>query len=826
MRHVPISALLAAAALCGAVSATARPFTVSDLLHEESVGRAAIDPTGHWLAVERRDPYDTLGRYDYYLQTSTALSRLEALDLHDPKGLTPLIPGAAGRGVVIAAFSPTGRRLAVYRLQDARWTLGVVDLATRRVRWLPVTPDKPTFGRALEWRSERALLVINRPDGVPPFTVREGQIDETRLPRLWAQSRSGAGAHSLFASGRYSGQRPRPAPRQLLEVDAVSGRRRVVATGAFEDFELSPDGARAAVFEAGPDIQSRPDGPVQGAAGLSTHALRLSILDLRTGARRAPCADCDALPHLLSWSPSGTALLAFLRHDGDLWPNGRLMRIDAATGRGEPAAPEVRPVVALRPDIVQAGWMGEDPVVYATPAAGGRADWYRLAPHGPVNLTATLHTPPRTLVAVDAEGVSAVADGALWRLGRTGEASRIAAGPVSAVPYPSNTVAGRLQVALPPGSWLRLAGGLRWLEGATLRDPLGLSGGDGRVIAASAPAGAALLDRRAPSGVERLALLTAGRGEQALATLNAGLAEVPAPRLAPVAHGGPDGRRLTSWLFLPPGRPARPPPLVVQPYAGATWPAPTYDKAGEVGFEISVRTLVGHGYAVLVPSLPNPKGRGDPMAGLAQRIEAIVDTAAADPALAGAFDPQRLALWGFSYGGYTVQAALTQSQRFKAAVSIAGLSDLVQKWESIPVVFRVTPDEGAQSNQSMGDTESGQDRMYAPPWADPQRYIRNSPIFFADRIDTPLLLVHGDLDAITMTQSESMFSALYRQDKAALFVTYWGEGHVLTSPGNVRDLYARAFAFLDENLKAPSAAAPPPANPGPGSASAGARLRR
>jgi dipeptidyl aminopeptidase/acylaminoacyl peptidase len=117
--------------------------------------------------------------------------------------------------------------------------------------------------------------------------------------------------------------------------------------------------------------------------------------------------------------------------------------------------------------------------------------------------------------------------------------------------------------------------------------------------------------------------------------------------------------------------------------------------------------------------------------------------------------------------------------------------------------------------------ESGQGRMGVPPWADPARYARNSPLLQADAITTPLLLAHGDQDgAVPLTQSEAMFSALYRQNKDALLVTYWGEGHYISSPGNVRDLYARVREFLDAHLALPTTAAEGPAeSPAPGPAS-------
>ena len=87
--------------------------------------------------------------------------------------------------------------------------------------------------------------------------------------------------------------------------------------------------------------------------------------------------------------------------------------------------------------------------------------------------------------------------------------------------------------------------------------------------------------------------------------------------------------------------------------------------------------------------------------------------------------------------------------------------------------------------------------MGSPPWADLQRYIRNSPLTYADRIETPLLIIQGDLDFVPIQQGEEMFTALYRQNKRAEFVRYWGEDHLLSSPANIRDMWNRIYLWLD-----------------------------
>lgn len=262
---------------------------------------------------------------------------------------------------------------------------------------------------------------------------------------------------------------------------------------------------------------------------------------------------------------------------------------------------------------------------------------------------------------------------------------------------------------------------------------------------------------------------------------------------------------MRSWLYLPP-KPApgaAPPPLVVRPYLGETYPKPYAEALPPGGLFANIRLMVGHGYAVLIPGLPRRRDETEPLAGLAERVLQVVDAAAARPDLAHAFDPDRLALWGHSYGGYSVLGIVAQTHRFRAAVASAPPTNLLSMWGTFQPSWRVAPEDGVWVAWPSGWVETAQGAMGGPPWTEGARYLRNSPALLADRIETPVLLFHGDQDPIPVTQSEQMFSALYRQGKTAQLVTYWGEDHLLNSPGTVRDLYARGFAWIDRFLADP-----------------------
>jgi len=787
-------------------SAAARPFTIEDLLSQESFGDIAIDPSGRWLILERRDRYDTAPRYDNDLENSASLSRLQVVDLLAPGPARALLAQDPGPGVQLGPFSPSGDHLAVYRQTGETWTLGIVTVKTGATRWYAdVTPEAPTYGRGLQWLSDDALVVLHRTDRAQPWPVRIGKISAQQLPRLWADQARGAAARVVFGSGAYAGLRERGPQRELLRLDLAGGRR-LLARGEFTDLEVSPDRRRVALFEIGDSVQADGAGPVQGALGISTEASHLRIVDIAGARVSTPCPTCDHLPTFLSWSPDGRALLTFARDRDRPWPEGRLLRIEAGSGTVEVIGASLHPRFFLRPESIYAAWMGSVPVLFGRPAADPKArdDWYALANGAPLRLTAGLKSPPRILRAADARGLMLLADGALWRVDPRGQARRLSETPTRPLREPRVSREGRLENMPPASAWMLVGdqsvGRLAWLDTDGLHTTIPRLAPGVAIVGGSRAARAAILRRRDPIGREAIEVQRGAAAPIVVAAINRAWTDLDAPEVRPIRHPGPEGQTLTSWLFLPPRGSGPPPPLIVRPYLGASYAEPPWSLPGERGFVVDVRPMVGHGYAVLIPSLPLAAGRTDPGKGLADRLLAIIAAANIDPSAAGRFDPERMALWGHSFGGYSVMTTISQTDRFKAAVSISGVSDFISKWETLADVYRVTPGEGAMFNWSMGSIESGQSEMHRPPWEAFERYRRNSPVFAADRIQTPLLLIHGDQDIVVVNQSEAMFAALFRQRKDAQLAIYFGEGHGIGGPGNVRDLMGRMLDFFDTHL--------------------------
>src|SRR5581483_3970997 len=142
----------------------------------------------------------------------------------------------------------------------------------------------------------------------------------------------------------------------------------------------------------------------------------------------------------------------------------------------------------------------------------------------------------------------------------------------------------------------------------------------------------------------------------------------------------------------------------------------------------------------------------------------------------GIADPARLGIFGHSFGGYSTYSVITYTRRFRAAVALAGAADLPGEYGIMDPQTRYA-DFGYEMTHIRGLFESGQLRMGASPWGNLWRYLRNSPYYLADRVQTPVMIIQGDMDGVSMEQGEEFFSALYRMGKPAKLVRYWGEGH-------------------------------------------------
>jgi dienelactone hydrolase len=214
----------------------------------------------------------------------------------------------------------------------------------------------------------------------------------------------------------------------------------------------------------------------------------------------------------------------------------------------------------------------------------------------------------------------------------------------------------------------------------------------------------------------------------------------------------------------------------------------------------NLELYASHGYVVAIPAIPIPRGEapGEPLAafpgGVLPAIDKLVEL--------GITDNDRVGVFGQSFGGYTVSALVAQTDRFKAAVAIAGATDIATNYGAFDPAARGWP--GVEQDMAVNGPiyESGLG-FKIDPATDPALYHRNSPLTFADRIHTPLLLIHGELDTrAPLSQPEALYSLLRRKGRPARLLRYWGENHSLAnSPANIRDITRELIDWFDFHLK-------------------------
>ena len=290
-----------------------------------------------------------------------------------------------------------------------------------------------------------------------------------------------------------------------------------------------------------------------------------------------------------------------------------------------------------------------------------------------------------------------------------------------------------------------------------------------------------------------------GRSFKTLLRVNQFLQKIEPGDLKAIKYSSLDGQALRGWVILPPEfKPACRYPVVTWVYVGTVYgegPPGSLVRINE-NHPLNLQLLAAHGYVVLMPSMPLPSAsiETDPYMELSKGVLPAIDKLVQ----MGIADPRRVAVIGQSYGGYSAYGLITQTNRFRAAVVLAGISDLVSLYGIFDA--RTRYDSTGYGDSSLMWNVEGMG-MGTPPWTDLERYIRNSPITYVSRVQTPLLIIQGDLDYIPIQQGEEFFSALYRQNLRAEFVRYWGEDHLLTSPANIRDMWQRIYTWLDTFLR-------------------------
>lgn len=201
---------------------------------------------------------------------------------------------------------------------------------------------------------------------------------------------------------------------------------------------------------------------------------------------------------------------------------------------------------------------------------------------------------------------------------------------------------------------------------------------------------------------------------------------------------------------------------------------------------INIPWFVSHDYLVFEPDIIYRKEAA------AESALMTVESAARYLVRLPYIDSAHMGLQGHSFGGYETNYIVTRTNRFAAAAPAAGFSDLVSGYGSLV--------GGSTSRQF--SYERGLHRIGATLWEKPNLYITGSPVLQADRVHTPLLIMHNTDDAnVPWVQSVEWFMALRRLSKPAWLLQYEGEKHTLHKYENKLDYTVRLQQFYDHYLK-------------------------
>ncbi|HEV7671197.1 MAG TPA: S9 family peptidase [Thermoanaerobaculia bacterium] len=249
-----------------------------------------------------------------------------------------------------------------------------------------------------------------------------------------------------------------------------------------------------------------------------------------------------------------------------------------------------------------------------------------------------------------------------------------------------------------------------------------------------------------------------------------------------------DGVIIPGLLYQPKGAsPTHPAPAVIWVHGGP-------GDQSRVGYRALIQYLVNHGYAVYAINNRGSSGYGKTFFQMDDRkhgeadLDDCVDAKKMLEAT-GWVDPAKIGILGGSYGGYMVLAALAfRPQEFAVGVDVYGVSNWVRTLESIPAWWESTRQA---IYKEMGD-----------PAVDHDYLVKISPLFHADRIEKPLIVLQGANDPrVLKVESDEIVAAVKKKGVPVEYVVIPDEGHGFAKKENQAKSYEAILRFLDRYLK-------------------------
>ncbi len=251
---------------------------------------------------------------------------------------------------------------------------------------------------------------------------------------------------------------------------------------------------------------------------------------------------------------------------------------------------------------------------------------------------------------------------------------------------------------------------------------------------------------------------------------------------------GTNGVKLEGLLYKPEGfDPKKKYPMLVYFYERNSETLNDYKAPSPSRSTINIAYCVSNGYLVFVPDIVYTTGQPGPNAYdcIVPGVLSLIDK--------GFVNRDRIGIQGQSWGGYQTAYLITRTNLFRAAGAGAPVANMTSAYGGI---------RWGTGMSRMFQYEKTQSRIGGTLWDKPLNYIENSPLFFANRVETPLFMTHNDADgAVPWYQGIEFFSALRRLNKPVWLLVYNGEDHNLVQRHNAKDLSVRMYQFFDYYLK-------------------------
>lgn len=533
------------------------------------------------------------------------------------------------------------------------------------------------------------------------------------------------------------------------------------ATGPLDVPRWSPDGRQIAfLYAAGAPRTPGPLNPLARDAGVLSEQVyeqRLALVPAQGGEVRL-LGPADVNVYEYDWAPDGRRLVVSYAHGSgdDNWWIAELGLVDAQSGA---LAPLWKPPADLQlaaprfaADGQRIAFIGG--IMSDETITGGDAYLLALDGSAPVNITPDLKASVQTLAWNGAQLI----------------ATEFAAG---------EEVLANLDVRRHTQRVLWHGPQMLWANNV-----LGFAPGDlGVSLSRDGRSAATILQ----SYTEPPEVVAGAPGNwHAITHLNAGVARLTGA--ARIVTWQSDGFSVQGLLIEPPQLvPGRRYPLIVEVHGG---PAYAHYPIFPASPDEYAAVLANQGYFVLKPNPRGSYGQGEAFTRANVRDFGYGDLRdillGLDTVLAQApIDPRRVGITGWSYGGYMTMWALTQTDRFHAAVAGAGLSDWLSYYGTNNIDTWMIPYFGASV------------------YDDPKVYERSSPLTFIKQVHAPTLLLGGDRDAeLPISQSYEYWNALRRLGVRTEFVVYPDEGHFFFKHADQADVMTRVVDWFNRYLPA------------------------